>query len=154
MQNDVTKKTKLARKLLAVAGLAIVVVLILFFAKLSQKEEFNLKINNSRLTVEIAKSSQQQKKGLCCRDFLAADAGMLFVHNEPGIYPFWMKDTRIALDMLWINSKKQIIHIEENVQPSSFPESFKSEAPAQYILETNAGYVQAHSIKVGDSVRF
>ena len=79
---------------------------------------------------------------------------MLFVYNKPGDYRFWMKDTKIPLDMFWINSDKQIVHIEKDVQPSSYPESFGSEEPAQYVLETNAGFAKKYQIQNRDIVAF
>ena len=114
----------------------------------------NLIVGTNKLTVETAKTSEQMQRGLCCRDSLAQHAGMLFVYEKPGDYRFWMKDTKIALDMYWINSQKKIVYIEHNVQPSSYPKTFGTEIPAQYILETNAGYAKSRNIKIGDAVNF
>lgn len=79
---------------------------------------------------------------------------MLFVYDEPGDYRFWMKDTKIPLDMFWIDSNKQIVHIERDVQPSSYPKSFGSTKPAKYVLETNAGFADKYKIKNRDNVAF
>lgn len=79
---------------------------------------------------------------------------MLFVYDMPGSYAFWMKDTRIPLDIMWLNSEKEIVHIESNVQPASYPKTFVPKMPAQYVLETNAGYAQKYTIKIGDRVEF
>jgi uncharacterized membrane protein (UPF0127 family) len=65
-----------------------------------------------------------------------------------------MKDTRIPLDMYWINSEKKIIHIEHSVQPDSYPKSYGPKEPSQYVLETNAGFAKANNIQVGDVVQF
>ena len=65
-----------------------------------------------------------------------------------------MKDTRIPLDMFWIDSDKRIVHIEKNVQPSSFPKSYVSSQSAQYVLETNAGYANEYHISNRDDVAF
>jgi len=154
MQNDVIKKTKLARKAGILAGSVFFIILAIFFAKPSQNKSINLRVANNELFVEIAKTSQQKEKGLCCRDTLAQNSGMLFAYDKPGIYRYWMKDTRIPLDMYWINSQKEIIHIEKNVQPSSFPTTYGPETPAQYVLETNAGYADKHKITSGQVVDF
>ncbi len=114
----------------------------------------SLRIAKIVINVKTAKTSQDQRRGLCCRDHLDANAGMLFVYDQPGDYRFWMKDTRIALDMFWISSGKKVVHIEENVRPESYPKSFSSPKPAQYILETNAEFAKKHNIKIGDKVRF
>ena len=155
MPNDKLKKIKLARKLyLVLVGVLIAAfAYILFFATDSQKYT-SVQINNTTINAEIAIDSQKQKEGLCCRDSLATNSGMLFVYDEPGHYSFWMKDTRIPLDIIWADSSKKVVHIESNIQPESFPESFSSLTPAQYVLEVNAGYVQEQNIVVGDSLDF
>lgn len=113
-----------------------------------------LTINNSIITIEIADTPQKRERGLCCRDSLPENSGMLFIYETAGDYQFWMKDTRIPLDMYWISSDKKIVHIEHNVQPSSYPKTFSSPVPAQYILETNAGYAKKYTIKINDTVQF
>lgn len=156
MQNDATKKTKWARKVFAFTILIISIIGIIF-AKTLQNDGSNLKklhVKNQNIVIEIAKTSQEKSKGLCCRDALEQNAGMLFVYEEPGDYRYWMKDTRIALDMYWIDSEKRIVHIEHSVRPETYPKEFGSPMPAQYILETNAGYAKKHNIKVGEQVDF
>lgn len=113
-----------------------------------------LQVANQTLQIEIAKTEQQKETGLCCRTSLDENAGMLFVYDKPGIYHFWMKDTKIPLDMYWIDAQKTIIYIEHSVQPESYPKSFGPENPAQYILETNAGYAKRHNITIGETVIF
>ena len=113
-----------------------------------------LKIKDTEIKIEVANSDEERRLGLCCRDSLAKDSGMLFIYDQPGDYHFWMKDTRIPLDMYWISNDKKIIHIERNVQPSTFPKTFGTDTPAQYVLETNAGFADKHSIDIGDRVSF
>ncbi|MFO0971155.1 MAG: DUF192 domain-containing protein [Candidatus Saccharimonadales bacterium] len=174
MRNDVTKKTKSARKVLAIFAAAAVLII---FAVLSQsllhhykkaevasynksatilqnRDNIPLYLGDQVLHVSIARLPQEQQRGLCCRDSLDTNSGMLFVYDKPGDYRFWMKDTRIPLDMYWINGEKSIVHIEENVRPESYPRSFGSPKPAQYVLETNARFAKKHNIKVGDKIRF
>src|SRR6218665_2857644 len=140
MQNDETKKTKSAPKLLIITSVLMILSvlgILVFFAIRSQIVNPNIRINNQVLDIKIAMTSQEKTQGLCCRDSLPVNQAMLFVYDRPGNYPFWMKDTRIALDMIWISSDKKIVHIEHNVQPASYPTSYTSKIPAQYILETN-----------------
>jgi len=162
MQSDATKKTKWARRLAVIGWLIVCGALAVAYfrpvtennATRSQKELQLLTIANQPLRVEVAKTKIEHARGLCCRDSLAADSGMLFIYGQPGVYRFWMKDTKIPLDMFWISSQKQVIHVEKNVQPDSYPQSFGPDIPAQYILETNAGFAEAHNIKLGDKVNF
>lgn len=153
MQKEGRKKTKLVRSV--VAGLAsILLVTVLIFALKAQTQLSTVSINGDELRVKIATSSQDRARGLCCRDSLPADEGMLFVYDEPGLYGFWMKNTRIPLDMFWIDSDKQIVHIERNVQPDTYPKTFVSDEPAQYVLETNAGYADRYNVQNRDKVAF
>lgn len=154
MQNEKTKKTKLARRLFAGAAAVLVGLSLLFIATRSQNRLPTVRIDGVVVSVEIAKTSQEKQQGLCCRDSLPENQGMLFVYEKPGDYRFWMKDTRIPLDMYWISSEKKIVHIEESVQPSSFPKQFESGFRAQFVLETNAGFAKKHNIQVGDTVEF
>ncbi|MBP7837369.1 DUF192 domain-containing protein [Candidatus Saccharibacteria bacterium] len=164
MQNDLIKKIKSVRKRVIISGGILVLAFIavaLFVvpssnnknATKSHKSRAQAIINNTVISLEIANSSQKQKKGLCCRDYLQKDSGMLFVYERPAILQFWMKDTRIPLDMYWINEKKEIIYIEHNVRPESYPKSFGPAVPALYVLETNAGYAKEHRIHVGQIVQ-
>lgn len=129
---------------------AVAASFVIFFAITNN----SIVINNTEVTVEIASTSEQKTRGLCCRDSLPKNSGMLFVYDKPGNHRFWMKDTRIPLDMFWISSEKKIVHIEKSVKPETYPKTFGTNKPAQYILETNAGFAKTHNIKVGDSVTF
>ncbi len=154
MQNEKPKKTKSALKIALVSVGVISVGILLFFAILSQNGKETVSINSATVNIEIASSLQEKTKGLCCRDYLDENAGMLFVYSAPGDYRFWMKDTRIPLDMIWISSEKRVVHIEKSLQPSSYPQRFGSSVPSQYILETNAGWADKNNISIGDIAHF
>ena len=141
------------RKALRLIGLIVAGTMIIIAIR-SQKQFTTLTIASMGLRVEIANTSQKKEHGLCCRKSLPANQGMLFVYGSPGDYRFWMKDTKIPLDMFWIDSNKRIVHIEENVQPVSYPDTYGTSIPAQYILETNAGFAKESHVKNSDSVAF
>ena len=150
-----TKKTKSALKIAVVAALlCAAVAALVFVVRKPNDSSQTLRIKDVAISVEVASTTKQRAHGLCCRDFLEANAGMLFTYRQPGDYRLWMKDTRISLDMFWINNQKNIVHIEKNVQPSSYPKTFGSESPAQYLLETNAGFADKNNIHIGDNVSF
>lgn len=102
--------------------------------------------------VEIANSDASREKGLSGRNMLNEDSGMLFVFSTPNQYGFWMKDTLIPLDMIWIGEDKHIVHIEKNVLPESYPTLYSPEEDALYVLELNAGEVEKNFFTVGDQV--
>lgn len=136
-------------------AVAAALLLVLYIATVSQKTVTTpLSIKNREFTVEIANTSQKRERGLCCRDSLPADRGMLFVYDSPGDHRFWMKDTRIPLDMIWIDSGKRIVHIEESVQPETYPKSFSADKPAKYVLELNAGTAKKYGFQNRDKVAF
>ena len=102
-------------------------------------------------TIEIASTDQQREQGLMYRDSLGADQGMLFVFPAEAPQAFWMKNTRMALDILYIGANGTIVSIAENARPYD-ETSLPSQAPAQYVLEIPGGMCAARGIQVGDSV--
>jgi len=104
--------------------------------------------------VEVAKTESQRERGLMYREELGRDKGMLFIFDEDGMYPFWMKNTLIPLDMVWISSTGKVVFIAENVQPckSLLCPSVIPGAIAKYVLEVNAGICKDIGLKVGDSL--
>ncbi len=104
--------------------------------------------------VEIADTPQERATGLMHRESLDPDSGMLFVFEQPGIYSFWMKDTLIPLDMIWIDANDDVVFIAENVQPckTSSCDSIRPGKAALYVLEVNAGTVSKIGLEAGDKV--
>lgn len=102
--------------------------------------------------VELAKTQQERDRGLMYRKELGKDKGMLFIFDQEGIYPFWMKNTLIPLDIIWIDSNKMVVFISENVQPckSLICPSVTPSSKAKYVLEINAGLCNEIGLKVGD----
>lgn len=91
------------------------------------------------------------------RAYLPSSRGMLFIFPEEDFWSFWMKDTLIPLDIIWMDAKGRIVDIVENAKPWSnkeVPPSFNPVSRAFYVLEANAGFVTKHRIKIGDQVRF
>lgn len=104
-----------------------------------------------RFQVELARTPKQQRKGLMHRDQLEKDRGMLFVFDNSRIRSFWMKNTHIALDMLFIDKSGEIRHIHHNATPNS-REQISSQAPVRAVLEINGGIARKSGIEKGDMV--
>lgn len=106
--------------------------------------------------VAIADSPAERKQGLKFRKELSQDGGMLFVFEKQGFYSFWMKDTFIALDIIWLNKDREVVYIKHNAQPCIQEpcEKFKSETPAQYVLELRAGKAEEIGLGVGNKLKF
>jgi uncharacterized protein len=102
--------------------------------------------------VELALTPAQQEQGLMYRPRLAPDAGMLFDFRDLAPRAFWMKNTLIPLDMLFIGGDGKIVDIHERAVPLS-EDIIASKVPARAVLELNGGTVDRLGIAVGDVVR-
>jgi uncharacterized membrane protein (UPF0127 family) len=119
--------------------------------------KINIKVNGVNLEADLALSVEEQAKGLSIKDNLKPDEGMLFPYDSPRILSFWMKDMKFPIDILWLNADKEVVHIEENLQPCSpfLPcPSYSPDVQAQYVLETVAGFSSANGIIEGTPVLF
>jgi uncharacterized membrane protein (UPF0127 family) len=113
-----------------------------------------LTVDGQTIYVSVADTESSRELGLGGRESLVADEGMLFIFPVEGNYPFWMKDMRFAIDMVWIRNDGTILYIQGGVVPATYPESFAPKTGlARYVLELPAGYAIAHNIKVGDKVQ-
>jgi len=108
------------------------------------------------INVEIAADDDTRQQGLMFRDRMAEDRGMLFFFMSQGEYAFWMKNTLIPLDMIWIDAQHKVVHVAHDVQPCKADPcpSVPPNAPATYVLETAAGVAAKHRVGVGAVVRF
>ena len=111
----------------------------------------------ARFTVEIADTPQTWEHGLMERASLAPNAGMLFVFPDVAPRTFWMMNTLIPLDMLFIDANHRVINIQENALPCAAPRrcpTYHSTAPAKYVLEIPGGRARALGMQAGDHVYF
>lgn len=134
--------------------LLIAVVVILILPILFQKKVSLVCAQDRCFEVELAKTQAQREAGLMYREELDKDKGMLFIFDKEDIYPFWMKNTLIPLDMIWINSNYKVVFISQNVQPCQNFDcpSVVPLIKAKYVLELNAGLCQEIGLKVGDGL--
>lgn len=95
---------------------------------------------------------EERQKGLSGVTALPENEGMLFIFEEEGRYGFWMKDTLLSLDIVWINNNQEIVHIERNVRPESYPATYYSPVPARFVVEVNAFFTSTFNINVGDKI--
>jgi uncharacterized membrane protein (UPF0127 family) len=102
----------------------------------------------------MATSSVDKEKGLGGRFSLPADEGMLFVFSPEGEYGFWMKDTLIPLDIVWIKADKTVAGVAYNVMPDTYPQIFLPPQPILYVLELNASAAEKFGIATGTPLQF
>lgn len=103
------------------------------------------------IDIEIADTSYKIETGLMYRDGMETNQGMLFVFEDEQPRSFYMKNTRFALDIIYFNTNKEIVSFQKNAQPFN-ESSLPSNAPAQYVLELNAGLSDQWSLQVGDRI--
>jgi uncharacterized protein len=103
--------------------------------------------------VELASTEQERARGLMYRHDLPADAGMLFVFPETADHAFWMKNTPLPLDMIFIGEDLGIVGVVEHAVPFS-TRSLRVAYPSRYVLEVNAGFAARNRIGPGDRVEF
>ena len=109
-------------------------------------------LKNERFIVELAETTDKQALGLMFRDQMPDDHGMLFLFPGEAMRSFWMKNTRIPLDIFYFDQELKLVSVSENTKPcrtQSCP-SYPSTGPAKYVLELNAGKAAELGVKTGD----
>jgi len=110
--------------------------------------------DRTHVRAELATTEAERELGLMKRTSLGDLDGMLFVFDAPGLHAFWMKDTLISLDMLWIDANGKVVSVAESVPPCKTAEcpTYPPRAAASYVLEVNAGFARKHAVRVGDTL--
>ena len=108
------------------------------------------------VAVEVAADDETRTQGLMYRDQLRPGTGMLFFFATTGDYPFWMKNTLIPLDIIWIDEGQKVAAVATDVPPCKADPcpSYPPNAPARYVLELAAGMAARHKVTAGSTLRF
>lgn len=121
------------------------------------KKEGDLTFTNSdgnyksKIDIEIAADEEARLQGMMYRAEMKEDQGMFFIFPYENFQSFWMRNTMLPLDILFVNSNLEIVTIHKNAKP--FDEgSYGSTEVAQYVVEVNTGYCDRHDIQVGDKI--
>jgi uncharacterized protein len=112
--------------------------------------------DGTRVHLELAVSDEERQLGLMFRDMLPADHGMLFIFESDGRLDFWMKNTFIPLDLVWVGATGEVVDVRANVPPcrSDPCPSYGSATPARAVLEVNSGFAAAHGVRPGEPLKF
>lgn len=105
------------------------------------------------LDIEIADDEYKTQTGLMYREEMDQLQGMLFVFPDEDLRSFYMKNTNIPLDIIYINADKKIVSFQKNAQPNN-ETSLPSNVPAKYVLEINAGLADEWQLEVGDKIEY
>ncbi len=135
----------------------ILIIFLLIFLVSCAKNFNEILIDNGekliKIKVEIADDNEERAKGLMFTEKLDENEGMLFVFDEENYQTFWMKNTLISLDIIFIDENFEIVDIK-NVQPCREEPCtlYESSKPAKYVLEVNGNFTLKNKIKIGDRV--
>jgi len=114
--------------------------------------------DGSTVHVELAKTEAERNFGLMERTSLPQGRGMLFIHDQPGRYPYWMYDCRIGLDIVWMDQAHRIVEMSPNTPPckgkSTTCPSYGGNETSLYVLELPVGSIKAHQLATGQTVNF
>lgn len=128
-------------------------VLVGLFIFLSDKNSNYVLINGKKIKVEIADSELEREKGLMYRESLDENSGMLFIFPDSKTRGFWMKNTLIPLDILFIDDSLKIVDIKTAIPCYSEPCAiYTSNLPAKYVLEVNSGFSKHNNLSIGERI--
>jgi len=110
-------------------------------------------VGKTPLRVEVVDTLEKQERGLMFRQSLPENEGMLFVYREPQELAFWMRNTFIPLDIVFVGADGIILNIHQ-ARPLDESVLYRSAGTAKYVIETNQGWFSRHGIRPGDRVTF
>ena len=102
-------------------------------------------------------AEKARERGLMGRHYLGEDRGMLFVFSQENFWPFWMKNTYIPLDIIWIDESGKVVDMVRDAKPAGeegAPVTFVPVLRAKFALEANAGFADKNHIHIGDQAKF
>lgn len=129
-------------------------ITVLLVSSKATARESQLSISNKlSLNIKIADNDSARMKGLMFVKNLPENEGMLFIMEDEAQVNMWMKNTYIPLDMIFVNSNKEIVSMAENTKPLS-TEIISSKNKVKYVLEINGGLAKKSGLKIGDKINY
>lgn len=132
-------------------------LLVLPLAACASDSNHWVELAGKRYSVEVADTDEERARGLMFRDSMGAEKGMLFIHDIEEPQAYWMKNTRIPLDILYFDNAKRLVAQQRDVPACTLGDGcppYPSNAPARYVLELNAGQAEAMGLKDGAEIKF
>lgn len=125
------------------------------FKKEGELDFFQIKNKSfiKRIDIEIADNNYERARGMMYRKSMDEETGMLFIMNREEKQSFWMRNTHVSLDILYLNEQFHVVKIHTFTQPLS-DAPIPSEKKARYVLEVKGGFCDIHGIKTGDSISY
>ncbi|MDD3420968.1 MAG: DUF192 domain-containing protein [Methanocellales archaeon] len=138
--------------ILALMTLVVLIIGCISDQDIEVSEQNRVYIKDTCFYVELATTPDERALGLMFREHLDPDKGLLFIFEEEGVHPFWMKNTLIPLDIIWISEDKAVVFISKNTKPckTDICPSINPGKKAKYVLEVNGGISDKIGLRVGD----
>ena len=131
----------------------LLIFILIFLSGCDYSKPSLVSLNGKTFEVEIADTQLERAQGLMFRKELKENSGMLFVFPDSGRHSFWMKNTFIPLDIIWVDENFKIVYIYENAQPCrDICDSITPSKDARYVLEINSGLAEKYNFNMGDRV--
>ncbi|MBC7472162.1 MAG: DUF192 domain-containing protein [candidate division SR1 bacterium] len=148
------------KKIIFWAKLIILIIISVFFYFYFKQITYNQNIKKASspnqsewfTEIEIANTPISREKGLMNRSSLCKSCGMIFIFDKSQPLNFWMKNTQIPLDMIFVNEKNRVVSIHENTIPFQTSPTYSSQSEARYVIETNAYFTKEHGIAIGSTI--
>ena len=118
-----------------------------------QGQKTQIHLGNTPLRVDVLTTPEERTIGLSGRTSLSPTEGALFVFPNNGYHGIWMRNMQFPIDIIWVDENLQIVDIEKNVTPSTFPRIFEPRVPARFVIETNSNFTSSFDITVGEKVQ-
>jgi uncharacterized membrane protein (UPF0127 family) len=125
-----------------------------------QPNEREVKVpNGTTLVVELLTQPEDMARGMMYRDALPSDRGMLFAHNSPGRYPYWMHNVKIPLDIMWLDRNRTVVEINANTppcdgKPAADCPAYGGKQESLFVLELAGGMAARYNITEGTRLDF
>jgi len=119
-------------------------------AQITSKDITRAIIGETDITLEVVSAPADLQKGLSGRQSLPNKHGMLFLFQENDYHGIWMKGMQMSIDIIWVNEFNEIIYIERNVSPDSYPTIYRPSSRARFVVEMQSGFVDTYWLKAGD----
>ena len=150
------------RKLIIFIVVILLILIFLIYLFIPKKSSYlsanqQICINEKCFNIELAKTESERKQGLMYRTHLNEDSGMLFLFQEESKHAFWMKNTLLPLDLIWIDKNKDIIKIKKETPPcleTTLCPSYFPDSDSLYVLEINGGLTEKYNIIPGQKANF
>jgi len=141
---------------IVIGGLvAILIALVVSYAYSHFQPTTEVRVGSGVFNVKLANTEPARLQGLSGKAKLEANEGLLMVYETDAQHGIWMKDMKIPIDIIWMNSDKKVIFIVTDAAPElGETKTYKPKSPARYVLEVPAGTVKKSAIKIGDIATF